>query len=143
MAFKMKGHTLPGPNQIKQSPAKLAFLIPLAVAAGKAIAKGAVVAGKGAALAGKAIGKGAVVAGKAVGKAAKGIAAKKVAGTTVGKLAGQSAIGTGTSQVLAMGGSQKRKAQERKDAAQQSKLDALKMQQEAMGGDVGTRGRIV
>ena len=84
-----------------------------------------------------------MVAGKAVGKAAKGIAAKKVAGTTVGKLAGQSAIGTGTSQVLAMGGSQKRKAQERKDAAQQSKLDALKMQQEAMGGDVGTRGRIV
>lgn len=177
MAFKMKGHTLPGPNQRKPSPAKLAFLIPLAVAAGKAIAKGAVVAGKGAAIAGKAIGKGAAVAGKAVGKGAvaagkavgkgatavgkavgkgakavgkgaktvgkatKKIAAKKIGETTVGELAGQAVIGTGISKAMSAGGKQKQKSQEKMAAAQQSKIDALKMQQGAFGGGAGTTDR--
>ena len=148
MAFKMKGSPMQRNFGIKPSPVKAAGIVTGLVLLGKAIAKSAV--GKGAVVAGKAIakgataaGKGAVLAGKAIGKGAKGVAATKVAGTTVGKLAGQTALGGAVSKGLSFPGSEKRKVQEKKDAAQQSKLDALKMQQESMGGDIGTRGRIV
>jgi len=39
MAFKMKGHTLPGPNQ-KESPAKFFITVPMLIAAGVSAAVG-------------------------------------------------------------------------------------------------------
>ena len=117
MAFKMKGSPMQRNFGIKPSPVKAAGIVTGLVLLGKAIAKSAV--GKGAVVAGKAIakgaaaaGKGAVLAGKAIGKGAKGVAATKVAGTTVGKLAGQTALGGAVSKGLSFPGSEKRKVQE-------------------------------
>ena len=42
---------------------------------------------------------------------------------------------------MSAGGKQKQKSQEKMAAAQQSKIDALKMQQGAFGGGAGTTDR--
>ena len=128
MAFKMKGHTLPGPNQRKPSPVKAAFLAPLGIALKGLIAKGLVAAGGGLAAHAGAAG-GAKAAAIAAGKGAL----VKGGATTVG----------GTALSKATSGSRKRKTEEKINLAQHSKMDALKMQQESMTGDIGTRGRIV